>query len=49
MPKETRHRNRIELLRGAPDPLALQTLRWGPRHGDGVSRALSPRGQGGEA
>ncbi|PYT95712.1 MAG: PadR family transcriptional regulator [Acidobacteria bacterium] len=35
-----RYRNRIELLQGTLDLLILQTLRWGPRHGYGISRAI---------
>ena len=53
MPKETRYRDRIELFQGTLDLLVLQTLRWGPRHGYGISqaiaRALEPRGEEGEA
>src|SRR5215208_326035 len=40
MPKETRYRNRIELLQGTLDLLVLQTLQWGPQHGYGVSQAI---------
>ena len=40
MPKETRYRNRIELLQGTLDLLILQTLRWGPQHGYGISQAI---------
>jgi PadR family transcriptional regulator PadR len=35
-----RYRNRIELLQGTLDLLVLQTLRWGPCHGYGISRAI---------
>lgn len=35
-----RYRNRIELLQGTLDLLILQTLRWGPQHGYGVSQAI---------
>jgi len=35
-----RYRNRIELLQGTLDLLVLQTLRWGPQHGYGISRAI---------
>lgn len=40
MPKETRYRNRIELLQGTLDLLVLQTLQWGPQHGYGISQAI---------
>jgi DNA-binding PadR family transcriptional regulator len=33
-------RNRIELLQGTLDMLILQTLRWGPRRGYGISQAI---------
>lgn len=39
MPKEE-YRNRIELLQGTLDMLILQTLRWGPQHGHGISVAI---------
>jgi len=35
-----RYRNRIELLQGTLDMLILQTLRWGPRHGYGMTAAI---------
>jgi len=35
-----RYQNRLELLQGTLDLLILQTLRWGPRHGYGVSLAI---------
>lgn len=35
-----RYQNRIELLQGTLDLLILQTLRWGPRHGYGISLAI---------
>lgn len=35
-----RYQNRIELLQGTLDLLILQTLRWGPKHGYGISRAI---------
>jgi PadR family transcriptional regulator, regulatory protein PadR len=34
------YRNRIELLQGTLDLLVLQTLRWGPQHGYGISQAI---------
>ena len=40
MVKETRYRNRIELLQGTLDLLVLQTLQWGPQHGYGISHAI---------
>jgi len=41
MTKLRRHQNRIELLQGTLDLLILQTLQWGPRHGYGISQAIS--------
>jgi len=35
-----RHQNHIELLQGTLDMLVLQTLRWGPQHGYGISQAI---------
>jgi transcriptional regulator len=32
---------RIELLQGTLDLLILQTLQWGPRHGYGITQAIS--------
>jgi PadR family transcriptional regulator PadR len=40
MPRQKRHQNRIELLQGTLDMLILQTLRWGPQHGYGISQAI---------
>lgn len=37
---KTRYLNRIELLQGTLDLLILQTLRWGPQHGYGISHAI---------
>jgi PadR family transcriptional regulator PadR len=36
----SRYQNRIELLQGTLDLLILQTLRWGPQHGYGISQAI---------
>jgi PadR family transcriptional regulator PadR len=35
-----RYQNRIELLQGTLDLLILQTLRWGPQHGYGITQAI---------
>jgi PadR family transcriptional regulator PadR len=35
-----RYQNRIELLQGTLDLLILETLRWGPQHGYGISQAI---------
>ena len=32
--------HRVELLQGTLDLLILQTLRWGPQHGYGISQAI---------
>lgn len=40
MARHPRYQNRIELLQGTLDLLILQTLRWGPRHGYGISETL---------
>jgi PadR family transcriptional regulator, regulatory protein PadR len=40
MHKAERYQNRIELLQGTLDMLILQTLRWGPQHGYGISQAI---------
>jgi PadR family transcriptional regulator, regulatory protein PadR len=37
---KVRYQNRIELLQGTLDLLILQTLRWGPQHGYGISQAI---------
>jgi transcriptional regulator len=41
MRPRARYQNRIELLQGTLDLLILQTLQWGPRHGYGISQAIS--------
>ena len=40
MKKPAGYQNRIELLQGTLDMLVLQTLRWGARHGYGISQAI---------
>jgi PadR family transcriptional regulator, regulatory protein PadR len=40
MPRESRYKNRIELLQGTLDLLVLQTLQWGPQHGYGIGQAI---------
>src|ERR1044072_5497822 len=34
------YENSIEGLQGTLDLIVLQTLQWGPRHGDGISQAI---------
>ena len=41
MPKGDRYVNRIDLLQGTLDLIILQTLRWGPQHGYGISHAIN--------
>ena len=41
MPGEGRYQDRIELLQGTLDLIILQTLRWGPQHGYGISHAIN--------
>jgi transcriptional regulator len=40
MVKTPRYQNRIELLQGTLDLLILQSLRWGPQHGYGLSQMI---------
>lgn len=40
-----RYTNRIDLLQGTLDLIILQTLRWGPQHGYGVSHAINAGSQ----
>lgn len=39
-------RTRIELLQGTLDLLVLETLRWGPQHGYGISQMIRARSSG---
>jgi PadR family transcriptional regulator, regulatory protein PadR len=41
MPPRPRYSNRIDLLQGTLDLIILQTLRWGPQHGYGISQAIN--------
>ena len=41
MAKRERYVNRIDLLQGTLDLIILQTLRWGPQHGYGISHAIN--------
>jgi len=40
MARQDRYQNRIELLQGTLDMLILQSLRWGPQHGYGISNVI---------
>ena len=40
MPTQDEERDRIALLQGTLDLLILQTLLFGPRHGQGIARAI---------
>ncbi|HUE85680.1 MAG TPA: PadR family transcriptional regulator [Vicinamibacterales bacterium] len=41
MQKGERYTSRIDLLQGTLDFIILQTLRWGPQHGYGISQAIN--------
>ena len=45
MPRRERYVNRIDLLQGTLDLIILQTLRWGPQHGYGISHAINANSQ----
>jgi PadR family transcriptional regulator PadR len=45
MPRGPRYANRIDLLQGTLDLIILQTLRWGPQHGYGISHAINAHSQ----
>jgi PadR family transcriptional regulator, regulatory protein PadR len=41
MPRGGRYSNSLELLQGTLDLIILQTLRFGPQHGYGISHAIN--------
>jgi PadR family transcriptional regulator PadR len=45
MTKRRVHRDRVEVLSGTLDLLVLQALRWGPRHGYGISQMIRASSQ----
>ena len=40
MARRKRYQDRIELMQGTLDMLALRTLQWGPQHGHGIGQAI---------
>jgi len=40
MHEKSRYKDSMDLLQGTLDLIILQTLKWGPRHGYGVSQAI---------
>lgn len=40
MAKPNSRENRVDLLQGTLDMLILQTVRWSPQHGYGISQAI---------
>lgn len=46
MAKSSRPVTRIEILQGTLDLVILQTLRWGPRHGYGITQMIRAQSRG---